>query len=50
MGSMLFGVPPGDPVTFGAVALLCFATVAAGCARPAWRAAHIDPITALRAE
>lgn len=50
MSSMLFGVPPGDPLTFAAVAVVCFVTVAAGCARPAWRAAHIDPITALRAE
>lgn len=50
MSSMLFGVPPSDPVTFAAAAIVCFVTAAVGCARPAWRAAHIDPITALRAE
>jgi putative ABC transport system permease protein len=50
MSTLLFGVRPGDPLTVGLVALVCFATVAAACARPAWRAAHIDPITALKAD
>jgi putative ABC transport system permease protein len=50
MGSMLFGVPPTDPLTFAAAAGVCFVTVAVGCARPAWRAAHIDPLTALKSE
>jgi putative ABC transport system permease protein len=50
MSSMLFGVPPSDPLTFAAASVVCFLTVAVGCARPAWRAAHIDPITALKAE
>ena len=50
MSSMLFGVPPTDPLTFAAAAGVCFVTVAVGCARPAWRAAHIDPLTALKAE
>jgi ABC-type antimicrobial peptide transport system permease subunit len=50
MSSMLFGVPPSDPLTFAAASVVCFLTVAVGCARPAWRAAHIDPITALKSE
>jgi ABC-type antimicrobial peptide transport system permease subunit len=50
MQSLLFGVPPADPLTFSLVALLCFATVVIACLRPAWRAAHIHPISALRAD
>jgi putative ABC transport system permease protein len=50
MQSLLFGVPPADPLTFSFVALLCFATVVIACLRPAWRAAHIHPISALRAD
>jgi predicted permease len=50
MRSLLFGVPAADPLTFSAVALLCFATVVLACVRPAWRAAHIEPTSALRAE
>ena len=50
MSSLLFGVRPNDPVTLIGVAVVCFATVAFGCAKPAWRAAHIDPIAALKSE
>ena len=50
MRSLLFGVPPADPLTFVSVALLCFTTVLLACVRPAWRAARIHPIAALRAE
>ena len=47
---MLFGVSPLDPVTYlVAVALLAgVSIVASGC--PAWRAARVDPVSALRAE
>jgi putative ABC transport system permease protein len=50
MAHMLYGVNPSDPGTFGAVSLvLC--TVAIGAAIvPAYRATHIDPVTALRHE
>jgi ABC-type lipoprotein release transport system permease subunit len=41
---------PADPLTFSAVALLCFTTVVLACLRPAWRAARIHPISALRAD
>ena len=48
LGSLLFGVTTGDPVTFGAVAMLL--TLVAGIAGyiPAWRASRIDPMAALR--
>jgi putative ABC transport system permease protein len=50
MSTLLFGVPPDDPVTISLVALLCFVTTVAACARPALRAASIQPMAALRPE
>ncbi|HEY2849551.1 MAG TPA: ABC transporter permease [Gemmatimonadaceae bacterium] len=50
MRSMLVGVAPTDPLTFGAVALLFGAIAALACWIPAQRAAGLDPITALRDE
>ena len=50
MGSMLFGTSPADPATMaGIVALLSVVAVIA-TALPAWRAARIDPVVALRAD
>jgi len=43
-------VRPEDPLTLAAVMLLCLATATAGSLLPAWRAARIDPVVALRAE
>ena len=46
--SFLYGVRPGDPATLGAtLALVLFVALAAG-AIPAWRAARMNPMTALR--
>jgi putative ABC transport system permease protein len=50
IASQLYGVSAADPLTYAAViALLGFTTLLAS-AMPAWRAARIDPMTALRAE
>jgi putative ABC transport system permease protein len=50
LGSVLYGVTPTDPVTYGAVfALLSMASLLA-CYLPARRATQIDPIAALRHE
>jgi predicted permease len=46
--SMLFGLTPGDPLTYGAVALILGAIALVASAIPARRASRIDPITALR--
>jgi len=50
LDGLLFGVAPGDPVTFGGVALLTVAVGLAACAIPAGRAARVDPLVAMREE
>jgi len=49
-GSLLFGVSPYNPaITFSAICLLLVVGITA-CLVPAWRAAHIEPMIALRNE
>lgn len=48
--SMLFGVAPDDPLTFGGVALLLGVVSLLAAYLPARSAARIDPASALRAE
>jgi putative ABC transport system permease protein len=48
--SWLFGVSPADPLTLIAVPVLILAVALLACLIPAWKAARIDPVTALRFE
>jgi len=50
LGSLLFNVPPNDPVTLALVAGVIAIVGAAACLVPAWRATRTDPLIALRAE
>jgi ABC-type antimicrobial peptide transport system permease subunit len=50
LGSLLFNVPPNDPVTLALVAAVIAVVGAAACLVPAWRATRTDPLIALRTE
>jgi predicted permease len=50
MRAVLFGVEPGDPIIYGAAALLALVMTVAGSLRPALRAATIDPAVTIRTE
>jgi ABC-type antimicrobial peptide transport system permease subunit len=48
LGSVLFGVRPLDPLTLVGVTLLIVVAALVALAAPAWRAARVDPVVALR--
>jgi ABC-type lipoprotein release transport system permease subunit len=48
MTSVLFDIPPADPLTFLAVSALLAAVALAAALIPARRAAAVDPMRALR--
>jgi putative ABC transport system permease protein len=50
LATLLFGVPPLDPVTFVVAPLALTAIALLACLAPAIRALRVDPIAALRAE
>jgi len=50
LASFLYGVRPGDPLTVASVGVLLAVVAVVASLPPAWRAARIDPIEALRAD
>ena len=50
MSSLLYGVQPNDPITFGAMLALIVAIAAVAGYLPARRASQVDPIVALRGD
>jgi putative ABC transport system permease protein len=50
LGTFLFGVPPTDPFTFAAAALLMLSAAVVACLIPAIRAARVDPFETLRSD
>ena len=48
LGSLLFGITTGDPVTFIEMGTLLIAVAAIAGYIPAWKASRIDPMVALR--
>jgi ABC-type antimicrobial peptide transport system permease subunit len=50
MNSMLFGLKATDAITYAGVLLAVAPVVVLAAAVPAWRAARVDPMTALRNE
>jgi putative ABC transport system permease protein len=50
LSTLLVGISPTDPLTFGLVAFILMAAATLGCVVPARRAMRVDPAIALRHE
>jgi putative ABC transport system permease protein len=48
--SMLFGVTAADPISYFGAGLVMAIAVVLACGLPAWRAARVDPMVALRVD
>ena len=46
--SLLFGVTAADPISYAGAAFIMAMAVVIACGLPAWRAARVDPMVALR--
>lgn len=50
VAALLYGIAPGDPAVMAGVAIVLLFIATTAALGPAGRAAHVDPVTALRAE
>jgi ABC-type antimicrobial peptide transport system permease subunit len=50
IASMLFGVTPADPLTYGVVAVILVVVTLLAALGPARRASRLDPVVALKVE
>ena len=50
IAGFLYGIEPTDPATFVSLSLLLVAVALLACCLPARRAAHVDPMVAMRVE
>jgi len=50
LATLLFGVRPGDPLTFSAVTVLMLGAALVACGLPALRAAAVEPAAVLRSD
>ena len=48
IAGMLYGITPLDGLTYTGVPVLILTVAAVACLLPAWRAARIEPVQALR--
>jgi hypothetical protein len=50
MGTLLFGITPTDPLTYGAASAALLGAAAFACYLPSRRVLRVDPLVALRVD